>query len=186
MKKDIGGPSAALRMTGFFRSLSRDAEAPLLHAHQFPFHRSILAEAQPGVAGGGAAIGAGDAAGIEEADAADGLVAWDVGVAVEEELGAGGCDAGRDVLEMKAVAGEVEIEGERPGGALVAVAAPRVRRGFNFGYSTLIPPFETNIALASNSIGSFLPLIHCSFLPEASSWTSKCDLTMGAFRNCCV
>ena len=43
---------------------------------------AVRREDQPGVGTGGAAVGPGDAAGVEEAHSADHFVAWDVGVAM--------------------------------------------------------------------------------------------------------
>jgi len=83
---------------------------------------------EPGVARGGAAIGAGDAAGVEEANAGDDFVSRNVGVAVEDDLGAGGRLGRRNVGEMQAKAFALEVERPRPVGAIVAVAADDAER----------------------------------------------------------
>ncbi len=77
---------------------------------------------EPGVTGGRAAIGARDAAWIEESCAAIALAAGDVGVAVEEEIDLRRRVPGRDVDEGDAVTFQFELKAERPVEATVAIS----------------------------------------------------------------
>jgi len=86
----------------------------LLDRDERPAERFAWPDRQPRKAGGITAARAGDAAGIQPADAVDLLVAWHVGVAVEDDVAIPRRTCGRDVLQVKTDALALEAQDFRP------------------------------------------------------------------------
>jgi hypothetical protein len=103
---------------------------------------------EPGEASGGSAVGAGEAAGVQESCFLDDFVAGDVGVPVQEQIDSWFWERWRDVDEPDLPAGDLEVQGEGPMPGRIAVAPHDADRDperdqrserFEFAYVSQMP-----------------------------------------------